>query len=213
MAVIDEARQARIYADVVRTLGCDRSVSSIDFFHVIDNRDLIHYQSGLLRADGSERPSFAAVRNAVAAPCTAPKPWRHETSVLSASASFTPGAHPTSAADLKLRIGAAEDADVTVAILRAAGPVSRGAAERALAGTGSNPAVVGSGKTFVKGGRSIPVAFNGAARAGPVRRRRSDDGGDESGPGDDGGQRAVRRLRALSPKRLGRRLARSVPGA
>ncbi len=166
VAVTDEARQARIYGAVVRTLGCDPSISAIDFFHLVDDRDLVHYQSGLLRVDGSQRPAYAAVRQAIQAPCAARKPWRHSTAVLAASATLDPGSHPESGADIKLRVGAGEDVDVTVAILRVAGAISRGQAERALAGSGQGHLVVGSGRTFIKGGGRIPVTFSGALAPG-----------------------------------------------
>src|SRR4029079_16567466 len=77
--VTDEARQAKIYGSGVHTLGCDPSITAIDFFHLIDDRDLVHYQSGLLRVDGSARASYAAVRAAIQAPCAAQKPWPHAT--------------------------------------------------------------------------------------------------------------------------------------
>jgi hypothetical protein len=163
VSVTDEDRQARIYGAVVRTLGCDPNVTAIDFFHVIDDRDLVHYQSGLLRADGSARPSYRAVRDAIAQPCGKVAPWTHVTTVVGASASGSTGPSPS---DLKLSLIAGEDASVTVAILRVGGPVTPAQAERALAGREKGITVVGSGRTTLRGGYRQPVQFNGGLSAG-----------------------------------------------
>jgi len=159
--VTDEARQAAIYSAVVKEYGCDPSVTAVDFFHLIDDRELVHYQSGLLRIDGTARPAYAAVKSAIAAPCPKQKPWRHATIVLAASASLDTGGQPLGTGDLKLTLAAGEDVDVTVAILRVNGPISPGQADRALAGTARGMTVIGSGKTFIKGGDRIPVSFSG----------------------------------------------------
>jgi hypothetical protein len=161
--VTDEARQARIYANVAHTLGCDPTITSIDFFHLIDDRDLVHYQSGLLRVDGSPRPSYAAVKAAIAEPCGPQKPWRHTNGVLAATASFTLGNGSTAA--MKLKLGAGEDVDAAVAILRVSGKISTGDADRMLAGQ-SPDTVVGSGHAFIKGGGHIPVTFSGGLGPG-----------------------------------------------
>lgn len=163
--VTDEARQARIYASVIRSLGCDPSITAIDFFHLIDDRDLVHYQSGLLRVDGSARASYAAVREAIQAPCAAQKPWTHGSSVLAARAVFDLNGAGRNTAGMKLTLGAGEDVNVTVAILRAPGTITPGDADRALAGQGSAD-ILGSGSSFIRGGGTIPVAFNGGLPPG-----------------------------------------------
>ena len=84
----DEARQAAIYGSVVHTLGCDPSIVAIDFFHLIDDRDLVHYQSGLLRVDGSARPPMRRFAQAIQAPCGKQRLWTHATSVLAPRATF-----------------------------------------------------------------------------------------------------------------------------
>jgi hypothetical protein len=162
--VTDEARQAKIYGKVVHVLGCDPSVTAIDFLHLIDDRDLVHYQSGLLRVDGSARPSYAAVRSAIQAPCGAQKPWTHSNAVLAPVANFDPGDGGTSG--MKLTLGAGEDVDVTVAILRVTGRITTAEASRVLAGE-KEGSVVGSGRAFIKGGGKLPVNFGGAL--GPAR--------------------------------------------
>jgi hypothetical protein len=68
--VIDEATQARTYADVVRLAECDPSISTVHFFHLLDEPDRSGFQSGLFRVDGRARPSAASVRAAAASACT-----------------------------------------------------------------------------------------------------------------------------------------------
>jgi hypothetical protein len=166
VAVTDEARQARIYAALVRRFGCDPSVAALDFFHLIDDRDLIHYQSGLLRVDGSQRASYGAVRDAIKEPCTRPKPWTHSTQVLSPRASLEAGRNPNGTSDLRLTLAAGEDVNVTVTILRTSGKLSPGKADLAVSGQVHGTATLGSGKTFIRGGGRIPVNFSGALPAG-----------------------------------------------
>src|SRR5262249_61805643 len=84
--VTTEARQARIYASLVRSLRCNPAVSDILLFHLIDETDLRRFQSGLERADGSRRPSFTTVANAIRSPgaCTKVPVWHHSNGVAGA---------------------------------------------------------------------------------------------------------------------------------
>jgi hypothetical protein len=87
---VGEADQARIYSDLHSLLACDPTVADLMIFHLVDETDLGRFQSGLLRVDGSERPSFDAVRAAIAAAasCAAPHLWTHTETVLGAAATF-----------------------------------------------------------------------------------------------------------------------------
>ena len=68
---VDEATQAAYYAQAVaRYLACRPSISEVLFFHLVDETNLSGFQSGLLRPDGSRRPVFDAVQQAIAAGCT-----------------------------------------------------------------------------------------------------------------------------------------------
>jgi hypothetical protein len=60
------------------------------FFLLIDQQDLRRYQSGLLRIDGSRRPSFDSVRNAIPqlGDCAARRKWRHTEHVIGARVVF-----------------------------------------------------------------------------------------------------------------------------
>jgi hypothetical protein len=81
----EERAQASIYGEAVRYLACDASVNSVLFFLLRDEPDLDRWQAGLVRADGTRRPSFDAVRSVVAqtqGDCQgSPRSWRHTTRV------------------------------------------------------------------------------------------------------------------------------------
>ncbi len=81
----DESAQARIYGEAIRYLACDASVGSVLFFLLRDEADLDRWQAGLVRADGTRRPSFDAVKSTVAQTsgrCQgAMRSWRHSTRV------------------------------------------------------------------------------------------------------------------------------------
>ena len=89
----DEATQAAIYGELVRGLSCDRTVTDLLFLHLADERDLSGFQSGLERADGSRRPSYAAVKQAIAdtqGRCLdKPTVWRHATRVVGGTVTFS----------------------------------------------------------------------------------------------------------------------------
>src|SRR5581483_4201888 len=68
---VDETTQAAFYAKAIQSyLACDPSISVVLFFHLVDETDLGRFQSGLVRADRSRRPSFDAVTQAIQCGCT-----------------------------------------------------------------------------------------------------------------------------------------------
>jgi hypothetical protein len=91
---IDERSQAAFHGGVVRLAACDRHVATIHFFHWIDESDRGGFQSGAIRADGSQRPAFDAIAQAVADTkggtfCSGSTvSWKHKTSVVGAAAAF-----------------------------------------------------------------------------------------------------------------------------
>jgi hypothetical protein len=113
VAVTSEATQAAIYGDLVRQLSCDPDVTDLLFLHLADESDLSGFQSGLERADGSRRPSYDAVKTAIAQThgrCLGkPLTWRHATGVVGASVRFS-GRRATARAD--------EDATYAAAYVR-----------------------------------------------------------------------------------------------
>ena len=73
---VSETQQAAYYARVVQLYSCDPSIADVLFFHLVDESNLDvsstsgGWQSGLEYPDGSPKPSFDAVRQAIAAGCT-----------------------------------------------------------------------------------------------------------------------------------------------
>jgi hypothetical protein len=88
----DEATQASIYAALLRQVACDPAVDSVLFFGFQDEPNLRRWQAGLIRADGTLRPSYHAVKAQLAATqgrCTGRRTsWRHSTTLEGASAVF-----------------------------------------------------------------------------------------------------------------------------
>ncbi len=63
----DEGTQAAIYGNLIPLLACDPSVESVLFFNLVDEANLDRWQSGLMRADWTRRPSYGIVKGAIAA--------------------------------------------------------------------------------------------------------------------------------------------------
>src|SRR5918999_2912768 len=89
-----ERLQADSYAALIPYYACDPSVRSMLYYGLVDEPDLERWQAGLIRADGTRRPSFGVVRSALGrglARCTRrPTTWRHKTKVVGATARFSP---------------------------------------------------------------------------------------------------------------------------
>jgi hypothetical protein len=92
VATTDETSQAEIYSQAIPFIACDPAVRSLLFFHLIDDPNLDRWQSGVIRADGTKRPSYDSVKAAIARTggrcggiTTA---WRHATAVIGAMAKF-----------------------------------------------------------------------------------------------------------------------------
>ena len=92
VATTDEVSQAEIYSQAIPFIACDPAVRSLLFFHLIDDPNLDRWQSGMIRADGTKRPSYDAVKAAIARTggrCGAlTTAWRHATSVIGPTAKF-----------------------------------------------------------------------------------------------------------------------------
>jgi hypothetical protein len=125
-----EATQSGIYAQAIRYLACDASVRSVLFFLLRDEPDLERWQAGLVRADGSPRPSFASVKAEIARAggrCAGRlRSWRHATSVLGARLRF-PKARvlPARRLTLALVANAEEDATAEAALYRGKRRIAR----------------------------------------------------------------------------------------
>jgi len=119
----NESTQSGIYAQAIRYLACDASVRSVLFFLLRDEPDLERWQAGLIRADGSQRPSFASVKAAIAAAngrCSGRfRSWRHTTKVQGARLRFPKSrVLPARRLTLALVANAQEDATVEAGLYR-----------------------------------------------------------------------------------------------
>jgi hypothetical protein len=88
----EERFQADQYSALIPYFACDASVQSMLYYGLVDEPDLERWQAGLIRADGTRRPSFGVVKSALArglARCNRrPVTWRHSTVVVGATARF-----------------------------------------------------------------------------------------------------------------------------
>ncbi len=129
--VATEAHQAAVYSQLVRSAECDTSVKALFFMPFIDETALAGFQSGLLRADGTERPSYTSVTNAIAATngrCIGHRIlWKHAKTVLGAHAYFRGLAVPKLSSRQRawgFAVRTAEDAQY-VATIVPVGPTGR----------------------------------------------------------------------------------------
>lgn len=167
---VGEEEQARIYAEVVRTVSCDATVADLLIFHLVDEPDLARFQSGLLRADGSARPSYAAVGQAIAqaGSCPAPHTWSHTTGVVGAGASFDARDVWWKQAVFGLSVTAAEEATARAGIFRVSRRAGLTAEEagRALASAAAETSPVRSETKLVKAGHSPRLELRGRLEPG-----------------------------------------------
>jgi hypothetical protein len=88
----EERLQSDVYSALVPYFACDQSVKSMLYYGLIDEPDLERWQAGLMRADGTRRLSYGAVKSVLArgfARCNRrPVTWRHTTKVVGATARF-----------------------------------------------------------------------------------------------------------------------------
>jgi hypothetical protein len=91
----DEGTQAAIYGNLIPLLACDPSVESVLFFNLVDEANLDRWQSGLMRADWTRRPSYGIVKGAIVAGqtrCAGRRvAWRHEYRPVGVHLSFLGG--------------------------------------------------------------------------------------------------------------------------
>jgi hypothetical protein len=166
---VTESTQASIYSRVLQTVACDADVSDFFLFHLVDEKDLDRFQSGLLRADLSRRPAYETVQSTLASlqggcPGSLHR-WRHTTAVVGARIRFSRGT---------ARISAGELATVRAALLPAG--TTRAEAAAALAGPQVRAHPLKPGGTMVLGlgagatpGRYVPAVLLRAAM-NPARR-------------------------------------------
>ncbi|MBD0348558.1 MAG: hypothetical protein ICV59_05340 [Thermoleophilia bacterium] len=163
----DEGHQAEIYAEAIRLAACDASVKSLLFFGLQDEPDLARWQAGLMRADGTRRPSYDSVKAAIAqtgANCPGgPFAWRHAAGLVGASVRFGDARRVLPATQRRwgFAVGAKENALFTAGLFRiprapAAAPQWAKVVGRSLARGGAlRPTLRVSGRVKAPWGRSV----------------------------------------------------------
>lgn len=134
-AVTDEARQAETYSKMIRYAACDPSVRSVLIYRLMDDANLAQWQSGIMRADGTRRPSYDSVKQTMAETggnCSGSlRGWRHVDGVVGASATFDAKRKPARATAFGLNVTAEENATYEARILRAPTKAGLTSAQRA----------------------------------------------------------------------------------
>ena len=146
-ATTDEATQASIYAELARSAPCDPSVEGVLFFGLADESDLDRFQAGLMRADGTRRPSYDSVKTVLAQTgghCAGRLvSWQHTESVIGAAVKFRGLRTVKSARGTfwGFTATAAEDARYKAGIFRVSGPLPLSVLDRTcvLRSLGSAP--------------------------------------------------------------------------
>ena len=175
--VTSEAKQASIYGELVRGAHCDDDVAEVNIFGFYDDTARnTGFQSALNRADGSPRPSAAAVSRAISdgPSCAVLPPWRPTRRVVGAQ-------RPTvsvQASAIVVQVTADEGAAVVACAIQ--GALTSARAQRVLrVRTASSPECVGR-RTMPQrlttlrlprppAGMTATVAVRLAAEANPAR--------------------------------------------
>jgi hypothetical protein len=167
VATTDETSQATNYTEAIHLLECDPSVRSLLFFGLQDETDLARWQAGLIRADGTRRPSYDAVKTELASSrgncTTTPITWRHASGVVGASTRF-PARRilPAAYRAWSFALGVKENATFTAGLFRlpraVAAPQWRGVMGLALSGARTaalQPVLRLSGRAKAPWGRTV----------------------------------------------------------
>jgi hypothetical protein len=145
---VTEQTQADYYSQIIRSLECDPSVRMLNFFLLVDEQDLAHWQSGLERVDGSHRPSYDSVKQTIAQTggnCLGKAvTWRHATAVILPTATWGSLARqPRNRRLWRFTASAGEEAAYVAGLFKA-GP-SKAAIAKRLAGGRPKPLLTAKG--------------------------------------------------------------------
>ncbi len=163
--VTDEITQAAIYGQLIREAACDPDVASLSFFGFRDDGLRTGFQAGLERADGSARPSAAAVSAAIPESCAGELgAWVPEIDVLGAKVAVG-GRGP----EVTARVAAGEDARAKVCVRAASYALSALERCRSVAVAGLRSLNVAVRAPVGTTGR-VEVAVQFAAEANRTRR-------------------------------------------
>jgi hypothetical protein len=168
---VTEATQADYYTELIGMLACDPAVTDAMLLHLVDDPDLGRFQTGLLRLDLSERPSYAAVRKAIAAArrCKSEAKWTHATGVVGGRAIFEARDHPASKSIFGISTRAEEQARAKAGMFRVAGPEAQPARDdvaRSLARATRDSGAVRTTTKLVRAGHKPRLEFRGQVAPG-----------------------------------------------
>jgi hypothetical protein len=164
---VDEATQAQYYSGLIGLVKCDSSVSTLDLFHLIDEPLLNSgFQSGLLRIDGSKRPSYAAVKQAIAGArtCAQPHAWKHTTAVIGAKGSFNVTTKVAAQRTWRSTVGAGEEVNATTSIFPVA--TAKASLRAALANGATGIASLSPSSGLIKANTSRTFTLQGKLAPG-----------------------------------------------
>jgi hypothetical protein len=124
--VVDEATQANYYAQIINQVACDPVISSLSFFHFVDEGPRDRFQSGFLDLQRNARPVLAAVKDAIAATsggtkCNGtPDDWKPSTGIFGGiiDLSAVPANAPKTLSSLKARVRVEENVEATIGLFR-----------------------------------------------------------------------------------------------
>jgi hypothetical protein len=172
--VVDEETQAQYYVQMIERLACDPQIAELLLFLLIDEKErggrnlaneLVSggWQSGLVRADWTERPSFAAVAGAISRTggmCQgAETVWRPATGAVGAAADFSDAKriHPRKGTYFAVILKMAEQGLYRAGLfsLGRRPAVNRGAIERALERGGAARRFLVEGNLLADRGRLV----------------------------------------------------------
>ena len=186
-----EASQASIYAALVRYEACDPSVDALLFLGLRDEPNLSRWQAGLMRADGSPRPSYRSVQTVLSETggnCVGKmRTWRHSTAVDGAAATFPSDRRlPRRIRSWGFTATAAEDARLRAGVYRLR--------------KGRRPVRVLSERGRIEAHVTRSVRFpSWQSRAGPVRLLDPPQSRSEPGPRDPRDEPSLRRHSLIEP--------------
>lgn len=138
------AQQASYYTDLMELAACDPDVKSLLFFPLVDNTDIRSgFQSGLLFADGVQKPSYLAVKAKIGSSqgaCQGGIPgigqtWQHTTQVVGAAVSFGAGIRPSANEDVTYKAAIFPASGSTTATLSRALASARTRADASTVGS------------------------------------------------------------------------------
>jgi len=119
--VTTEANQAEIYGQIARQVACDPAISAVNIFGFVDEGDRgAGFQAGLVRKDGTPRPSLNTFRDAIAAGCSGDQvAWSAATGVVGAGAKFSDSSpKPAKQKAWQANATAAEDAMAHIGLFK-----------------------------------------------------------------------------------------------